>query len=245
MILNWSTTAWAALIPPRVGHDAAVDYGAEALIASTMMTYNASVSNSRVRSARAYSGAVTSLQNRFASGDQAHITSDNTLCSIGLLMHVDFNFGLIIELFSHQAGAAAILLSRPASRETSDFTRAWVYHGWERTFMRPCALGIASPFDSPRWLALQPYERDIISKQLTRLRYNSYQLTLRLPRLIMLVRKLRQDADTSTLAKAINIATELCSLQETKGESDLLHLVKVQKTTASFAWWIPYSFDFR
>lgn len=111
--------------------------------------------------------------------------------------------------------------------------------------MRPCALGIASPFDSPRWLALQPYERDIISKQLTRLRYNSYQLTLRLPRLIMLVRKLRQDADTSTLAKAINIATELCSLQETKGESDLLHLVKVQKTTASFAWWIPYSFDFR
>lgn len=175
--------------------------------------------------------------------------SDNALAAVGLLAVYEYvHKDRPRAYFSHAGGMTTILLSRPRRDLATPMTRAILYANTHGTFQEPCALGIASPFDDPYWLDMEPASfTHVLTDEVRKLRKLGNQLLIRLPGLIARVRALRQNEVSlvSSIAKAHVIACELLQLKDEHAESTLLHRVSVRATTDKFDKAIvPYSFTF-
>lgn len=88
--------------------------------------------------------------------------------------------------------------------------------------------GMPSPFDSPYWVDIDPIMRQTPTKAVFNLRKIAFRLSIRLPRLILMVRRLREGlTDLRAISDATELATELCAAKDTKSENELLHGVVV------------------
>ena len=112
--------------------------------------------------------------------------------------------------------------------------------------MIPVARGIASPYECPRWLdcdtRLSGVSDDVA--KLSKLYTHSF---IRQPRLIALVRKLRQGCDDEKIKyQAMQVAMLCAQLQDCEAENRLLHRLSVQQTkNPSTAAITGMSFHFR
>lgn len=98
--------------------------------------------------------------------------------------------------------------------------------------MVPVAQGEASPFETDVWLDAG-YCPAYTGSSMRRLSWIGNNLFLRLPRLIRLVRILRNDPAKQDVAQeAVGLATKLSMLKDPAAETDLLHTstVKITKT---------------
>lgn len=114
-------------------------------------------------------------------------------------------------------------------------------------FLIACARGVECEFDTPFWLELPPSFRQPPTAAVYRIRQIVYQLYIRLPGLICLVRNLRNDrSNTSLRCKAIQAALDMWTLGDKKSENELLHSVSVMKLHRSgegYEW--PIGLKFR
>lgn len=144
---------------------------------------------------------------------------------------------------------AKIMLSRPQQPSgPTELDRALLYSDWDRRFRAPAALGTVSPFEDPYWLNAEPRKKHS-PEQIVILRMLTNQLYIRLPRLIIYVRRLREGAEIdmcSVREATMTLANELLELKSKDAESFLLHGVKVVPTNDH--WDKPivrYSFEYQ
>ena len=96
--------------------------------------------------------------------------------------------------------------------------------------MIPVARGVASPYESRRWLECDT-RLSGVSEDVARLSNLYTHLFIRLPRLIALVRKLREgNCDPKIKHQATQVAIVCAKLQDWETESRLLHQVRVART---------------
>jgi hypothetical protein len=95
----------------------------------------------------------------------------------------------------------------------------------------PVARGVASSYESRRWLGFDT-RLSGVSEDVARLSNLYTHLFIRLPRLIALVRRLRQGScDPKISYQARQVAAVCAQLQDLGAESRLLHQVAVRQTT--------------
>lgn len=80
----------------------------------------------------------------------------------------------------------------------------------------------------------------------TRLRKVTTQMFIRLPRLIALLRDIRQRSQMATADEATSLALDLHALEDVEAETKLLESALTVKTRANPDWkFVPWSYDFR
>ena len=241
--------AWPGLIPSRIGYHSTVDYAAKAIIRahdSALQGRSSMISSSL----RHYGEAMAGLRGSIARGD----ASEETLLAAALLVLFERDpwsparVQLHEHLNGHLRGLSALLAATPPptnGREVSEITRGVLYGHWVMTFLRPCALGIASPFDTPRWRSLEPASLARLPHALARVRKLSNVLFLRLPRLITLVRtaRIHSVAVPETIA-ARALTDELLQQQDEAAENEFVLSLKIKKAHPLIAPLVPFSFSF-
>lgn len=233
-------TGEVVFVPSRVGHSVYVDAAIRA--AASAFWWMHMPNRSRLQAAYAdYVEAIKLLRDNID-------LSDDTVMATNLLGHFE---GMMRSHLSacivHSHASISAVLARPPHEPLSDYAAAVVYTSHDHAFRRPVAAGEASPFDHPRFLALEPptlgpgFGKDI--RALTR---SSFQLFIRLPRLIASVRAIRTEQPNASVTKTLELAEELLRSETTKAENVVLHQVKVVPTVESSGRLIvPYSFEFK
>lgn len=220
-----------ALVPSYVGHSRVVDLAVTAL--TTLNCYFRQVPGVSMDTCRqSLAQALNAL--RSSMEDSKARLSDDIAISVAVLAATE---GEINQRRApdarHLSGLTAVLTSRPDSHEISDITRHLIYDHPGMTFMMPCIHGSASPFETQRWVNLDPplrFKTMSSSASAYRLRKVAFQLFIRLPRLVKLVRAVRQAPnDTRSFRLALALAEELLALADGTAESELLHNVEVAK----------------
>lgn len=103
-----------------------------------------------------------------------------------------------------------------------------VYDETAGAYIFAIVQGIPSPFDSQYWLGIDPIMRQTPTRAVFNLRKIAYRLSVRLPRLIIMVRRLRQGlTDLRAVLDATALALELYGAKDEQSESELLHGVVV------------------
>ena len=247
--LNLSNSWWA-FVPSLLGSSSATDVAARAVIKAHALGHTANPSPANTSRCDAmYVKAIEALR---ISLD----VSDPALATVGLLcLYEGIMKSQMKAHLSHAGGISAILLSRrkASPQHATPLARAALYGNTYGTFLEPCNLGIASSFDDPYWLDLDPTScsSEPMTTEAVRLRKLSNQLLIRLPGLIAKVRSLRQQADAAVLARGalldvVKHAVELLRLRDNDAETALLHRVSVRSTVDAFDKAIvPYSFKFQ
>ncbi|KAK5719141.1 hypothetical protein LTR15_007664 [Elasticomyces elasticus] len=168
---------------------------------------------SATSSLRPYTEAMSRLRVAIASPERA--LWEETAITVGLLALVEHLLTPETRWPSnHCGGLYAVLRLRgpqPASSKSAIIV-ALYYDSWSTTFLRPCLLGIESPFDHPICWDHRPVARGNVQPAVYKLRWMSHQLFLRLPTLIVLVRKLREFADADAAEKAVTLAGTLLKI---------------------------------
>ena len=114
-------------------------------------------------------------------------------------------------------------------------------------YLVSCAKGLPSPLDSQFWLELEPTSMQVPSAAVASLGMLIHRLQIRLPRLIVLVRRLRTDpTNVVAMCRAIALADELLTLKAEGAENELLHCVSVIKPQhLDHAYIVPAGLKFR
>jgi hypothetical protein len=117
------------------------------------------------------------------------------------------------------------------------------------TFINPCWSGTPSPFEGTVWEHVEPPPVVPPRPELDRLRMSNFRLSIRLPRLICMVREIEEGCDELASCEAASIMlSHLTDLQDSAVESWLLHRVKVVRTADDMqgsAKIVPLSYEFR
>lgn len=151
--------------------------------------------------------------------------------------------------------------------EVTEMSRAMLYHYHTITFLMPVAHGISSPYDKQKWLGQvqrwkprhfvslclfltrrldPPAKRRAAAPSGIKLHRFSNQLFIRLPKLIVLVRKLRTSTNDHVAITAMALAQDLLKLSDQTAENEMLHLVNVTNTAhPADSYIIPVAFIFR
>lgn len=178
--------------------------------------------------------------------------SDITLVTIALLCLYESTVRRRIgPCISHRRGISAIAKARGASKESSSVARAVLYGNWTQDFRTAVADGAPSPFENAEWVVAGPaYRTDDLLPGVSRLRDLAQKMYIRLPRLIAMVRGLRERPpelfDRDALDQATTLAIQLNDLRDSDAESELLHRVHVYQTRDYHSGAIvPYSLSFK
>jgi len=237
------TNTWMALIPRQIGHSHCVDHGTNAVVkaAHAIRSQDTASQNASLRS---YGMAVSGIATILSSNP----SSDDALIAISLLAGVEIvlNPGEA-AMWSHMRGISAVLELMMRRHGRLSRTASTIAH-WHRIglFYQPVALGRPSPFDQPQWWHMESAGFPGDTSLMKRFRAISHQLFCRLPRLIALVRSLRQPdkPQPKTYASACHLAHQLLQLEDEDAESELLHNVGVRATSDPFdAVVVPASLD--
>lgn len=249
------TLPWFEFVPSHLGASAATDAAARAALEACHFHHDTD-SSQIARCTTQYLKAIKLLR---ASMD----TSDSALLAVGLLLlYEQLMRSAPVAFFSHAKGISSILLaSRAQSMPLTPLGRAMLYSNTHGTFQEPCVHGVASPFEDPYWLDAEPASfTSTLTAEVAALRKLSNQLIIRLPRLIAMVRWLRDFAgrqrsershtslwtSREKRSKAMKLADELVALNNTAAENSLLHQVAVVTTRDPHdRVIIPYSFNFK
>jgi hypothetical protein len=134
------------------------------------------------------------------------------------------------SIFHHLAGMTALLLSQKTSTELG-VAQIYSVNGLI-TFIGPCYSGQISPFEGTHWQdAPPPQLMTTQGPDFDRLRLASHRLFILLPRLICLVRSLRQNAAPPPLIKlTYQLAENVLQMDDPLAETWLLHRVSIRPT---------------
>ena len=163
-----------------------------------------------------------------------HCSDDAPLMAIAALSAVDgvmFQHSLLNLV--HLNGLIAVLKSRPPRGPVSEMSRRICEHYLCDVYVAAVMRGVASPFESLNTGLYRLDERYAGSADM-RLRAIGNELTVRLPRLILLVRKachLSNSELDGSFSNAWELANELSTLRDDSSESAMLHGVRVINTT--------------
>lgn len=152
---------------------------------------------------------------------------------------------------SHRRGITAIAMARAISQKRSSVARPVLYGNWTQDFRTSVAEGLPSPFEGAEWITAGPaYRTDGLLPGVVQLRNLAQRAYVRLPRLIALIRRVRETPsdlfDREVLNQATTLAIQLNDLQDTEAESQLLHRVHVYQTKDYQAGpFVPYSLCFK
>ena len=242
------TTGWPSFIPSRIGHNKCMDAAAAGL----MKALNLSASNQPAHLWKSqctlnYVQAMAALRCFLNRSDPS--SRDIALLSAAILTCFECILRPrgTIGLYSHTRGISAILLASSGKEELTEVSRAMLYYNWPGTFQLPLAFGVASPFEEVRWLEVKTHRQSKYPPGLAKLAKIYKDLFIRLPRLVAVTRKLRdQGPDKETVRQATELSTELLGFSSRIAENQLLHRVGVKKTADSGdAQVVPFSFKFR
>ncbi|KAK5679760.1 hypothetical protein LTS10_007708 [Elasticomyces elasticus] len=118
---------------------------------------------------------------------------------------------------------------------------------YDITFSRPVTLGTVSPYEDERWLAMKPTNLESLPEAFQIINNIRHRLAIRTPRLIAYIRALRhsgQPADTAQASIAIQLTSELLSVDDRKTEGLFLRYVKLVPTDdARDAFAAPFSLE--
>lgn len=240
------TEDWFSLLPSRVGHSLLVDQAAIALIS----TVSCGLSDSGASRTVAYSNyclAIGSLRTTLTRPMRQAQDLDNLVLAVALLACLECCLEKNGDgMYKHMSGINHVLTSTALFHRPTETAAALLYWDWMGTFQIPVACGIASPFDAPQWLDLEPRSSVVLDADINGLRRIGYRLFIRLPRLIALVRELRESSKQLTehdvrIEEASRLLEELSAWDGSHFETALLHRVPVQRTVDSEdAYIIPY-----
>ncbi|KAK5679866.1 hypothetical protein LTS10_007814 [Elasticomyces elasticus] len=135
-------------------------------------------------------------------------------------------------------GMYAILASRPSTYKLNEFTRAVVLTCSAMEFTSYCSSGETSPWDDERWLSQDiRHTIDGTIPEFAKLRDANFQLLVKLPALIRLVRALREHLSDRHIEdegmSAFNFARQLLQLEDRHAENEILHCIRVVPTKDS------------
>jgi hypothetical protein len=103
-----------------------------------------------------------------------------------------------------------------------------IYDEMTGAYLVAIGHGIPSPFDTPFWLDIDPTLRQAPTKAVFSLRKVTYRLAIRLPRLMVLVRRLREGQNNlRAISDTVALALELAAWEDKVSENELLHCVVV------------------
>ena len=228
------TSSWYTLVPSRIGVYWFVDQAAEAAVRALEQARRGLDARTPV-STKYYVQAVSSLQEALAS--PASVQPDAVVLAVALMSLFELTAGGVSSstaLISHAKGLTAFLLAQTFDViARSEVIRAVLYHSAHLTFQIPFAQGRCSPFDHPGWLQLDPFCQHVCIGDVLRLLKIGFQLMVRLPRLIHLLRHVRWDPFQRhhELQTAKLIACELLDSCDKDAESTILHRVSIRETT--------------
>ena len=240
------TCGYLTFVPGRIGHSRCVDAAGSSLLhALHGVAKKEERAVVKVSCMPTYSKAASALRLSLRSLKPG--SRDDALMAAAMLTCLEWN----VEQpgspawYAHMHGVSAILLSSPAE-ELSETTRAVLHWHVFGTFQIPVALGMASPFELPRWLDVENCMQMRWPPGSARLSRLGKDLCIRLPRLVAMVRALRQgERPLSDVGDVIQLATELYECQDQEAESKLLHCISVKKTRhPADAYILPFSFHF-
>lgn len=225
--LGMSNT-WYAFAPSMLGQNTAVDFAARALILHHEPKSVQAIVPYEVPSYTAYRIALNHLR---VSLD----ASDFSLMTTGLLgLYEMLRKDHLAALHTHAQGVSAVIKAHLAEgRPASPVVRAALYSNTVMTFARPLLMGVASPFDKPEWLELDPAAVQSLQTPIVKLSKIAHQIALRIPRLIAITRRLRQSAapEIDTITNARLIADKIFALKDYSSEDELLRTVKLLPST--------------
>ena len=219
--------AFNLLVPSYIGHSLEIDLAVQAVITAISYQTRKCILNSR-KAYHSYGLALQALR-------QTIDFSDSSLMVVALLGQYEGIMRMHTPAqFSHLYGVAKILLSRAKkSSGPNELERALLYADWDRRLRAPVALGIVSPFEDSYWLDAEPMRR-FSPAPIVKLRMLTNKLYIRLPRLVLYVRRLRfgghGDDVEDLMEKTAKLANELLALVDQEAESFVLHGIKVVKT---------------
>ena len=239
---------WTAL-PSRLGKNAVADLAAVAHIKSAQ--YIKCRTSENHKSFRAsYDVALRALQSllrRRVPAPSNPQLDDEILLAVTVLTLTHHNDAA--GFISHMRGAGALVSTRRfAGTQPSELVAVSVYYNWIAAYADPFTHGLSSPFDRCQWFGVDPARCHGTEPDTFSLRKLSFQLLIRLPRLVALVRELRgkeRSARSATFETAINLAEALLVLEDSVSENVMLHRLRVCKTPhAADSLVVPMSFQF-
>ncbi|KAK5701788.1 hypothetical protein LTR97_004606 [Elasticomyces elasticus] len=120
---------------------------------------------------------------------------------------------------------------------------------YDITFSKSVTMGTVSPYEDERWLSMKPTNLESLPEAFQIINNIRHRLAIRTPRLIAYLRALRnsgQPADMAQSSIAIQLASELLSLDDRRAEGAFLRHVKLVPTDdARDAFAAPFSLEFR
>ena len=137
-------------------------------------------------------------------------------------------------------------MRREPLTKTTELTRAILYLTWLCSFVDPILSNTPSQYEHGRWFSLEPARVHASDPDTISLRKLSNQLLIRLPRLIIAVKYIRDHegrVGSAVFDAALELAKELLLLADDSSESELLHRLRIQKTHDPIVKLVvPYSF---
>ncbi|KAK3613807.1 hypothetical protein LTR56_007674, partial [Elasticomyces elasticus] len=237
------------LVPSRIGHSRNVDSAATAVLDAIRHDARRCNGNRSVQAATSHSyiKAVSGLRTALTRSNRDEIACDHAVLAAALLASFDrIHYTAGVPCDAHVQGISALLLARNPEKPPSELARQLLYWHWVGTFQIPVARGEPSPFETAAWLNAESVTKKCAGPDARTLSRIGNMLYIRLPRLIALVRSLRNDpADTALRRQTVDTARQLLALKDVAAENNILHLVKLNKTVdEADAHIIPFSFDF-
>ena len=229
---------WAGLMPSRVGLDPAVDTAVRGLCRAHSYLARTTPDEMALDTVFSTYGQTLSMLQKLVTNPETAV-SDSTLTTVALVSYFECLTNTLKPGFthSHWAGMQAILAARPAESAPSEVTRALIYDAYDITFAYPIAFGIPSPFDNEHWRNQEIAGPNGLSGAGQTLKTIRYQLSVRLPRLVVLIRAARAAqagmsliARDRTLRHAMDLTLELVDLRDDVAETTALHSVRIVST---------------
>nr|POF04189.1 hypothetical protein CFP56_21944 [Quercus suber] len=246
--------SWVAFAIPRIGTNPVIDTAAKAVVQAHIHATHSPTSKPRAgENTSYYLQAITSLRENLVPADQ-------TLIAVALLALYE----TVLRGADHDActqhwmGVAAIALAKgrkTSAEEWSEAARAILTEYWVCLGSRTaCAIGIPSPFDNTAdgWLDIDPIfggPDNEVPYDTVKLRKHSHGHYIRFPRLLAMLRSLRQHRDPDAhpqVNEIIELARELLHNGNHEAESKMLHRVQVTRTLDATDREVTlYSYHFR
>jgi len=245
---------WVGYVPSRIGPSPLVESAVRALVGvHTSLAHKDAAS--RTSYLRSQVSALSLLRKTLDPPSTGATCRDDIALAVAPLSCADHSLGALgPSVRQHRAGLTALLKGQCRcsvhydKEEPSQVVKALVIWNFMGIYQLPCALGQPSPFDEPRYWNIEPRTVHLVDSPLSirNLERASLQLLIRIPRLIALVRAIRQgNASTETSFAAIRLASDLLVFENKASEDELLYSVKVGRETDPVARNIvPYSFIF-
>lgn len=222
-------------LPSRIGESEMLDKAAEVLIHLSIGSGcggNTILSTTSARSKYAQSvGLVRKELSTWngKSGLDALIGTISLLGVIDVLSRDDMRSKsqTALEFFTHWNGISNLLLCSAPSAAGNEIARASMTIAACSMFAIPCFQGTPSPFEVDHWLAAEPVDLHPTTSELRALNVCSHQLSVRLPRLIALIRHLRGHYSSDIAQRAIVLSKSLYECRGPAAENWILRRTKV------------------